>query len=99
MKTEDGLLKTADALLKTKDSLLKTEDDTEQDVNICLWCTQEQEQQEQWQKSDEYSTAVLKIDQSSIRICAYTCHIDTCLYKKIEVSVTSSVDAIDSDLK
>ena len=54
--TKDVLLKTEDILLKTKDSLLKTEDNRKQNVNICLWCTQEQEQ-----KSDQYSTTVLKI--------------------------------------
>ena len=58
MKTEDSLLKTEDVLLKTKDGRLKTEDNRKQDVNICLQCTQEQGQ-EQLQKSDRYSTAVL----------------------------------------
>ena len=61
LKTKDGLLKTEDVLLKTKDGLLKTEYNRKQDVNICLQYTQkqEQEQEEQLQKSDRYSTAVL----------------------------------------
>ena len=46
MKTKVSLLQTEDVLLKTKDGLLKTEENRKQDVNICLWCTQEQEQRD-----------------------------------------------------
>ena len=45
---------------------MKTEDNRKQDVNICLWHTQEQEHQEQeqeqqeyLQESDRYNTPVL----------------------------------------
>ena len=47
LKSKDSLLKTEDVLLKTKDSLLKTEDSRKQYANICLWCTQEQQEEQE----------------------------------------------------